>query len=242
MKILIIDTIHPKLISLLKENKINIDEDYTSSKKEIEKKIHFYQGIIIRSRFKIDKEFIEIGNKLKFIARVGAGLENINTKFAREKGIKIISSPEGNSQAVGEHTLGMLLSLTKNISKSNTEIKKNIWEREKNRGFEVSNKTVGIIGYGNMGKSFAKCISGIGANVVSYDIKENYADNYTKEVSLEYIYNNADIVSIHTPLTDITNQMCNDNFFQNFKKSIYFLNTARGKIVNTLDLVKKYNL
>lgn len=238
MKILVLDKISDSLIFKLTQ-RYDIEEDYFSSKKEIENKVKNFEGIIIRSRFKIEEGFLNKAEKLKFIARFGVGLENIDVDYAQKKGIIVFNSQEGNSQAVAEHTIGLILSLSKKITISNNKIKyHNLWERENNRGFEINGKVLGIIGYGNIGKTLAKYISGFGVDVIAYDIKKKYSDEFCKEVSMQEIFRRADILSVHTPLTEITNQMCNDNFFQRFSKKIIFINTARGKIVKTKDLIK----
>ncbi|MFK8268690.1 2-hydroxyacid dehydrogenase [Capnocytophaga cynodegmi] len=238
MKILHLDTNHPLMISQLAENGFENYEDYTSSKAEIESKIHLYDGIIIRSRFSIDKNFIQKATNLKFIGRVGAGLENIDCEFADSKGIMLISSPEGNRNAVGEHTLGMLLALLNKFKKVNKEIEQGKWLREQNRGWELDYKTVGIIGYGNMGKSFAKKLRGFDCKVICYDIKPNVGDENATQVSLEEFFSQAEVVSLHTPQTPLTMNMVNTDFINKFSNPFWLLNTARGKSVVTDDLVK----
>ena len=156
MKILLLDTNHDILKSGLEQLGHQCEEDFMSSKSDIEKKIHLYQGLVIRSRFNIDKQFLDAATNLKFIGRVGAGLENIDITYADKKGVKLISAPEGNRNAVGEHALGMLLSLLNNLNKVDSEVRHGIWLRAENRGVELEGKTIGLIGYGNMGKSFAK--------------------------------------------------------------------------------------
>ena len=238
MKILHLDTNHPLMIEQLAEKGFENHEDYTSSKMEIEKKIHLYDGIILRSRFSIDKSFLEKATNLKFIGRVGARLENIDCEFAESKGIMLISSPEGNRNAVGEHTLGMLLALLNKFKKVGKEIENGKWLREENRGWELDYKTVGIIGYGNMGKSFAKKLRGFDCKVICYDIKTDVGDENAEQVSLEELFKQADVVSLHTPQTPQTLKMINTNFINQFSKPFWFLNTARGKSVVTEDLVK----
>lgn len=221
----------------LNEKGFENHEDYTSSKTEVEEKIHLYDGIILRSRFSIDKPFLDKATRLKFIARVGAGLENIDCEYAIEKGIQLISSPEGNRNAVGEHTLGMLLALLNKFKKANTEIKNGKWLREENRGFELDYMTVGIIGYGNMGKSFAKKLRGFDCKVVCYDILPEVGDANAQQVSLDEFFKIVDVVSLHTPETPQTLKMVNTSFIEKFSKPFWFLNTARGKSVVTSDLV-----
>ncbi|AEK22180.1 D-3-phosphoglycerate dehydrogenase [Capnocytophaga canimorsus Cc5] len=238
MKILHLDTNHPLMITQLNQHGFQNDEDYHSSKSEIEQKIHQYEGIVLRSRFSIDRHFIDKATRLKFIARVGAGLENIDVEYAQNKGICLISSPEGNRNAVGEHTLAMLLALLNKLKKSDNEIKNGKWLREENRGLELDDMTVGIIGYGNMGKSFAKKLRGFDCKVVCYDILPDVADANAKQVSLEEFFKIVDVVSLHTPQTPQTTRMVNAEFISKFQKPFWFLNTARGKSVVTADLVE----
>jgi D-3-phosphoglycerate dehydrogenase len=237
MKILHLDTNHPILIAQLNNLGFTNDEDYTSSKAEIVAKIHLYDGLIIRSRFSIDASFLEKGKNLKFIGSVGAGLENIDSSYAKNNGITLIAAPEGNRNAVGEHTLGMLLSLFNKLNKANSEIKKGQWLREENRGVELDGKTIGLIGYGNMGKSFAKKLRGFNVQVLCYDLKPNVSDDCCKQVSLREFQQKVDVLSLHTPQTELTRNMVNTNFIQSFKKNFWLLNTARGTSVVTKDLV-----
>ena len=237
MKILHLDTNHPVLIEQLNSLGFTNDEDYTSSKDEILAKINLYDGLIIRSRFSIDASFLEKAKNLKFIGRVGAGLENIDCSYAKNNGITLIAAPEGNRNAVGEHCLGMLLSLFNKLNKANGEIKKGQWLREENRGVELDGKTIGIIGYGNMGKSFAKKLRGFDVEVLCYDLKPNISDDCCKQVSLREFQQKVDVLSLHTPQTELTRNMVNTNFIQGFKKNFWLLNTARGTSVVTKDLV-----
>ena len=238
MKILHLDTNHPLLIDQLNDLGFINDEDYTSSKEDIEAKISAYDGIIIRSRFTIDQTFLDKATNLKFIGRVGAGLENIDCEYASKKGIELIAAPEGNRNAVGEHTLGMLLSLLNKLNKADREVREGKWLREENRGIELDGKTVGIIGYGNMGKAFAKKLQGFDVKVICYDIKPDVGDENCQQVSLKELQWEADVVSLHTPQTPLTMGMINTNFINQFNKPFWFLNTARGKSVVTKDMVK----
>ena len=213
------------------------EEDYTSSKEEIEAKIHLYDGFIIRSRFSIDKHFLDKAKNLKFIGRVGAGLENIDCDYARTKNIELIAAPEGNRNAVGEHSLAMLLSLFNKLNKADKEVRNGKWLREENRGIELDGKTVGLIGYGNMGKSFAKKLRGFDVKVLCCDLKNNVGDENCTQVSLKELQEKSDILSLHTPQTDLTKNMINANFINSFKKNFWLINTARGSAVVTKDLV-----
>lgn len=216
----------------------SITEDYTSTKPEIEKVIKDYDGLIIRSRFPIDKHFLDSAIHLKFIGRVGAGLENIDLEYAKSKNITCFNAPEGNRDAVAEHAIGMLLSLMNRFWIANREVNNGIWKREENRGEEIKEKVVAIIGYGNMGKAFAKRLSSFGCEVICYDIKENVGDKYCRQTSMNEVFQRADILSLHTPQTPLTLGLINDDYLNCFKKNIYFINTARGKAVVTQDLVK----
>jgi len=238
MKILHIDTNHELLINQLNALGFTNHEAYTASKEEIAAKIHEYDGFIIRSRFSIDKTFLDQATNLKFIGRVGAGLENIDCDHAEKKGIHLISAPEGNRNAVGEHTLGMLLSLFNKLNKADAEVRQGQWLREENRGIELDGKTVGLIGYGNMGKAFAKKLRGFDVEVLCYDIKPDVADENAKQVTLKEFQDKVDVVSLHTPQTPLTLGMINTNFINQFKKPFWLFNTARGKSVVTKDLVE----
>lgn len=237
MKILHLDNNHPLLINRLESAGFSNEEDYTSSKESVEKKIENYEGIVIRSRFKIDKQFIDAAKNLKFIARVGAGLESIDIDYAQKKGIYLFAAPEGNRNAVGEHALGMLLSLFNKLNVANTEVKNGQWNREANRGVELDGKTVGLIGYGNMGKAFAKKLQGFDCTVMCYDIKDDVGDKFATQVSLKTLQEMADVVSLHTPWTPLTDKMIDTQFISSFSKPFWFINTARGKSVVTKDLV-----
>lgn len=237
MKILHIDSNHPLLINQLNDLGFTNHEDYTSSKEDIEAKISDYNGIIIRSRFSINKQFIDATKNLKFIGRVGAGLENIDCDYAEEKGVTLFNAPEGNRNAVGEHALGMLLSLFNKLNKSDKEVRQGKWLREANRGLELDGKTVGLIGYGNMGKAFAKKLRGFDVKVLCYDIKPNVGDENCTQISLEELQEKVDVLSLHTPQTPLTFNMVDSVFINNFKKPFWLINTARGKSVVTEDLV-----
>ncbi|GGG35053.1 2-hydroxyacid dehydrogenase [Bizionia arctica] len=237
MKVLHLDTNHSLLIKQLNALGYQNDEDYNSSKAEIEAKIAAYDGLIIRSRFAIDKQFLDAAKNLKFIGRVGAGLENIDCEEAENQDIYLISAPEGNRNAVGEHSLAMLLSLFNKLKKANQEVSEGKWLREDNRGIELDGKTVGIIGYGNMGKAFAKKLSGFEVDVLCYDLKPNVGDKNAEQVALDVLYQEADVISLHTPETLLTRNMINMEFINNFVKPFWFINTARGKSVVTKDLV-----
>jgi D-3-phosphoglycerate dehydrogenase len=237
-KVLLIDTVHPSLNEMLGKKGIVCELDNTSTKVEILSKIPNYDGIVIRSRFKIEKDFLDKAKHLKFIARAGAGMENIDVAYAESLGIKCVHAPEGNRDAVGEHALGMLLMLFNNLKRADAEVRNGIWKREENRGHELKGKTVGIIGYGNMGSAFAQRLKGFEVEVLAYDkYKQGFGNDFIKEATQEEIFEKADVLSLHVPLTEETKYMVNANFLNSFKKSIYVINTARGKVLNTADLV-----
>ena len=238
MKVLFLDTNHPFLLEGLRKLNLECHEDYSSSKSIIEEKIHHYDGLIIRSRFSLDQSFLEKATNLKFIGRVGAGLENIDNEYAFSKGINLIAAPEGNRNAVGEHALGMILSLFNKFKKADTEIRNGIWLREDNRGIELEGKTVGLIGYGNMGKAFAKKLKGFDCDVICYDIKTGVGDQNARQVSLTELLEQTEVLSLHTPQTELTKNMINESFLDQFHKSIYLINTARGSAIVTKDLAR----
>lgn len=238
VKILHIDSNNPLLWQQLEQAGFINEADYKSSKEAIENKIHNYNGIVIRSRFDIDRQFLDKAVNLQFIARVGAGLESIDIEYATQKGIHLIAAPEGNRNAVAEHALGMLLSLFNNLNKADREIRCGQWNREANRGHELDGKIVGIIGYGNMGKAFAKKLRGFDVEVLCYDIKPMVGDDNARQVSLQELQQRADVVSLHTPYTPETNRMVNAGFINAFAKPFWLINTARGKAVVTKDLAE----
>ena len=237
MKILLLDSNHPLITEQLLAKGFILEEDFTSSYDEVLQKINQYDGIIIRSRIPLDKNFLENAQNLKFIARVGAGMENIDLETAKNLGISLINSPEGNRDAVAEHVVGMLLILMNRLLIASEEVKNGIWKREENRGDELLGKTFGIIGYGNMGKATAKRLSGFGVEVIFYDILPNLEDEFDKQVSLEELQERADILSLHIPLDASTEYLVDENFISKMKKNFYLVNTARGKNVKTSALV-----
>jgi len=237
MKILHLDTNHPLLIEEFNELGFENVEEYTASKSEVAKNIHLYDGLIIRSRFTIDKSFLDKAQNLKFIGRLGSGLENIDVDYARDKGIYLAAAPEGNRNAVGEHCLGFLLALFNNLTKANSEVKKGKWDREGNRGVELDGKTVGIIGYGNTGKAFAKKLRGFDVEVICYDIIGGVSDENARQVGIMELEQKSDIISLHVPQTPETLGMINTEFINAFQKPFWLLNTARGKCLVTKDLV-----
>lgn len=239
MRILIIDSVHDILPKQLIDAGFQIDINLDQSYDTYYGQIPAYDGIILRSGILIDQAFINRAINLKFIARVGAGMENIDASYAESKGINCISSPEGNRTAVAEQAIGMLLSLFNNLNNADSEVRQFIWNREANRGEELEGKTVGIIGYGNMGSAFAQRLRGFGVKVLAYDkYKTAYANQHIHETSMNDLFQQCDIVSLHLPLTDETNKLVNLDWLSKFQKNIYLINTARGPIVKTEDLVQ----
>ena len=237
MKILLLDSNHPLITEQLLAKGFILEEDFTSSYDEVLQKINQYDGIIIRSRIPLDKNFLENAQNLKFIARVGAGMENIDLETAKNLGISLINSPEGNRDAVAEHVVAMLLILMNRLFIASEEVKNGVWKREENRGDELLGKTFGIICYGNIGKATAKRLSGFGVKVIFYDILPNLEDEFAKQVSLEELQERADILSLHIPLDASTEYLVDENFISKMKKNFYLVNTARGKNVKTSALV-----
>lgn len=238
MKILQLDKNHPLISEQLTAKGFVVEEDHISTYDEVLEKIQDYEGIIIRSRIPLDKNFLTKTSHLKFIARVGAGMENIDIETAEKLNIKLINSPEGNRDSVAEHVVGMLLILMNRLFIASIEVKNGIWKREENRGDELLGKTFGIIGYGNMGKATAKRLSGFGVEVIFHDILPNLSDEFATQVSLDELQKRADILSLHIPLTNETNYLIDENFISKMEKNFYLVNTARGKNLKTKALVE----
>lgn len=238
MKILQLDKNHPLISQQLTAKGFVVEEDHTSSYDQVLEKISDYDGLIIRSRIPLDKNFLTRASHLKFIARVGAGMENIDVEIAADLGIKLINSPEGNRDSVAEHVVGMLLILMNRLFIAANEVKNGIWKREENRGDELLGKTFGIIGYGNMGKAVAKRLSGFGVEVIFYDILPDLSDEYATQVSLKEFQERANILSLHIPLTPETHYLIDEVFISKMEKDFYFINTARGKNLKTKALVE----
>lgn len=237
MRVLHLDSNHPLLLEQFEQLGFINELNYTISRKELLEIIHLYDGIIIRSRLPLDRELLDRATNLKFIGRVGAGLENIDVNYAEEKGIFLAAAPEGNRNAVGEHCLGMLLSLLNKLRKADHEIRNGQWDREGNRGEELDGKTVCLIGYGNTGKAFAKKLRGFDVEVLCYDILGGVGDEHARQVGMLEVFQKCDILSLHVPQTEETIGMVNAEYLESFHKDIWILNTARGKCIVTADLV-----
>ena len=238
-KILFIDASDPILPEKLEALGFECEFKLDSDRQELEKLLDQYFGVVVRSRIKIDQSFMDKAVQLKFVARYGVGLEHIDLEYAASKGIKVFSSPEGSMHTVGEHTLGMLIMLMNNLGRASVQVKNGKWIRAANRGVEIRGKTVGILGYGNMGKAFAQRLQGFQARVIAYDkYKEDYGDQFAEAVDLEVLFKESDILSVHIPYSPSNHYFINDEFIAAFAKPIYLLNTARGLVLNTEDLVK----
>lgn len=242
-KILIVDDLHPAFKTAAEALGFEVDDLPLIKKEEVLLRLKDYIGLAIRTKFRVDHEIIDAAPQLKFVARAGAGMDNIDVAYADEKNIQLINAPEGNADAVGEHCIGLLLALMNNFRKADLEIRNGVWEREGNRGYELKDKTVGIIGYGNNGSAFARKLKGFEVKVLAYDkYKTRFTDDFAIEASMEEIVKYSDVLSFHIPLTRETKQLVNDEYLSYFRKPIFFINASRGEIVNTqsvLEAIKK---
>ena len=239
-RILVTDKTHPVLQQTLEAAGHAVVVDTTITYDSLLEQIGQYDALVVRSKINIDSHFIDHARHLRCIGRVGAGMETIDVDYAESLGIRCLNSPEGNRDAVGEHALGLLLALTDNIARADAEVRKGLWQREANRGLEIKGCTIGIIGFGNMGGAFAQRLQGFECNIIAYD-KYNpagYAPAYVQEVSLAELQERAEVLSLHVPLTPETHHMVNHHFIQHFRHPFYLINTSRGAVVNTPDLVE----
>ena len=238
MNVLFIDTVHSVLQDRMESWGWTCDDGTSLSRADILNKVRDYEGVVIRSKFTIDEEFLTEATSLKFIARSGSGLENIDLAKAAELGVEVINSPEGNRDAVAEHWVGMVLGLFNHLVRSNAEVKKGVWRREGNRGIELGNKTVGIIGYGVMGRALAQRLQGFGCRVIAYDkYKSGFGSEWVEEVSLSELKQAADVVSFHVPQSLETEKYLNQEFIESMNRPFYVVNTSRGKVVDTESLL-----
>ncbi len=239
MKILLIDQPHPFLEDRLTELGFELLRFYKTPMDEIWQVLPECFGVVMRSRFSATPEFIDHGRNLRFIAREGVGVEHIDVEYAASKGVQVLTSPEGSRDTVAEHAIGLLLALMNNLARSDRQIRNGEWTREGNRATEIKGKTIGIIGYGNMGSAFAQRLKGFEAKVIAYDkFKTNYSDGNAEEVDLDAIFAESDIISLHIPYSPENHYFVNDASLSRFQKPIFLVNTARGLILNTTDLVK----
>ncbi|MGJ1287247.1 NAD(P)-dependent oxidoreductase [Sphingobacterium spiritivorum] len=238
-KVLIVDDVHEVLLEKLQDAGIAYDYQPDITRAEAEKQISEYSGLVIRSKFQVDIAFMDLASGLSFIARAGAGMDNIDEAYAASRNITLINAPEGNRDAVGEHMTGMLLSLMNNLNRSHQQIKNRQWLREENRGYELKGRTVALIGYGNNGQAMAKKLSGFDVNLIAYDkYKTGFSDEYAREVSMEEVVKYADVLSFHIPLTRETKGMVDQEYLFHFRKPIFFLMGARGGIVDIPAVLK----
>ncbi|MFC2175790.1 NAD(P)-dependent oxidoreductase [Bacteroidota bacterium] len=239
MRVLFIDTVHEHLATHLERMDYTCVDGTKMSRAEILAEINQYDGVVIRSRVKMDKEMLDSAKKLQFIARAGAGMENIDVEHARVLGVQCFNAPEGNKDAVGEHAVGMLLTLFNNIHIADRQVRDGKWLREENRGIELLGRTIGIIGYGNNGSAFARRLAGFGVLTYAYDkYKKNYGDANAVETNMESIFQEAEVVSLHVPLTKETHHLVNDEFFEKLNNPIHLINASRGAVVDTAALVR----
>ncbi len=238
MQVLFIDTVHPLLREELEKKQYRCDDGTRLSRSAVLTKIKNYKGVVLRSKFIVDAEFLDAAENLTFIARSGSGLENVDVEYAQKRGVKVFNSPEGNCTAVAEHAIGLLMMLLNKLRTAHDEVARGIWRREENRGLELENRTVGIIGYGHTGAALAKRLTPFGCKIVAYDPFIDAASfDLAQDVDLETLCREADVVSFHVPLTDETQYMCNAAFIEKMQKPFFVLNTSRGKVLRTADLV-----
>ncbi len=238
-QILIVDDLHPVFKQEAEVLGYAVTDEPLFTREQTLAAIKDYEGLAVRTKFQVDREMIDAAPRLKFIARAGAGMDNVDDAYAKEKGIICINAPEGNADAVAEHSIAMLLSLMNNLRQADQQVRQGIWDREANRAWELKGRTFGIIGYGYMGQALAQKLQGFGLDVIAYDkYKTGFSDAYAREVSMEEIVKFSDVLSLHIPLTRETRQLVNDEYLFHFRKPIFFLNTSRGEIVQTEAILK----
>ncbi len=239
-KVFFLDTVHPILAErLVQSGEYECIEAHTWTREQCEIQLADAHGIVIRSRFTMDESFLQFAPKLQFIARSGAGMENIDEMYCLKRGIQLYNAPEGNRNAVGEHALAMLLCMMNKIHTANRDVKNGIWDREGNRGVELDGKTVGIIGFGNNGRAFAKKLRGFDITLLAYDkYKTGFGDDFVIEATLEALLRKSDVISFHIPQNEETIYFANQEFFDALGKPVYLLNLSRGKIVETKSLIE----
>jgi D-3-phosphoglycerate dehydrogenase len=238
-RLLIVDDLHPAFKLEAQAMGYTVQDEPLFTREQTLAVIKDFDGLAVRTKFQVDRELIDAAPNLKFIARAGAGMDNVDEAYAKTKSIACINAPEGNADAVGEHALGMLLSLMNQFRQADQQVRQGIWDRDGNRGWELKGRTVGIIGYGHMGQSFAQKLQGLGVEVIAYDkYKTGFSDAFAREVSMEEIVKYSDVLSLHIPLTRETRQFVDTEYLFHFRKPIFFLNTSRGEVVNTKAILK----
>lgn len=239
MKVLIIDEVHEVLTNGLRQMRVEVDYQPHIHPQEVIEIIHEYDGLVVRTKMFVDENVLSKAVKLKFIGRAGAGLDNIDVKFCEQQNISCFNAGEANADAVGEHTLAMLLSICTGLQKANAEVRNGIWDRKSNTGWELKGKTVGLIGFGNTGKAVAQKLSGFGVSVLAFDkYLSNYGNAFAIQADMQEIFDQADIVSLHIPLTTETQNMVNEDWVARFKKPFVLLNLARGPVMNLSDVLQ----
>jgi len=239
IRCLVVDKMHESLVPMLEKNGVEVSYEPSITREKIKNIIAGYNGLIIRSKTFVDKDLLGNASRLKFVARAGSGIDNLDVKYLNSKSIPILNAPEGNRDSVGEHTIGLILNLLHNINEGNQQVTHGIWDREGNRGRELGSKTIGIIGYGNMGITVAKKLNSFGCKILAYDkYRPNYKSEYAQSVTLQKLKKEADIVSLHIPLTKETKAMTDGAFFKEFKKNIIFINTSRGETATFASIVE----
>ena len=237
-KTLIIDLMHESLVPMLEKSGFEADYQPKITRQEIIDSQEQYLGMIVRSKTPIDEGLLINQKEIQFIGRAGAGIDNLDVDYLESRHIEVINAPEGNRDALGEHVLGMLLSLSNNLRQADMQVRAGTWDREGNRGFEIKGKTVSLLGYGYMGSAFSEKLSGFGCEVIAYDkYKTGFSNAFVKEATMEQVFEQSDIFSLHVPLTEETRNLVNSDFLNRFKKDIFFLNSARGEVVVTEDLL-----
>ncbi|CAN5880217.1 2-hydroxyacid dehydrogenase [soil metagenome] len=236
---LIVDEMHPSILPMLEG--IGVQPDYRPDlgAREVPEALAGYEGLIVRSKLQITLETLRKADKLRFIARAGAGVDNIADEVISAGRVVVMNAPEGNREAVGEHCVGLLLSLLRNISRADRQVREKVWLREENRGEEIGGKLIGLVGYGNMGQAFARCLAGFGCTVWACDLSQEGKEGpFARLTEMAELFDQADVLSLHIPLTDRNFHFANEAFFSSFRKNIWFLNTARGEVVDQEALVR----